>query len=165
MNTRRICAVAFLLAGILYFGVALPAEQRLGVVQAEYHRVRDGRRDAQQKLALLRHQDAARKRATEMLQAAGRPTRDPVGALRQSVLKTLEGMPLGSLRLHTQSGPPPWAAQVQISGTGSFVDVVRLAGALAGSGSGVVLERFHMAPGPGGVSFDLRASSLGGRLP
>jgi hypothetical protein len=161
MNPRIVSASLLVLAAALYVGVALPGTRRLEAAQAEYRRVRDERHEALRELAPLDRREAARRRATPIAQLTG----DPVGALRQAVLKSLGGTPLTSVRLQVHPARAPLGAEVQLSAEGTVAEVMRFAGELGGPRSGVVLERLHLASAPAGVSLELQAFSLGGPLP
>ncbi len=101
---------------------------------------------------------ASRERATATLGSnAGRSLVD----LRRSVVASLEGFALSNVRLSVASGRPPVSARVSLSAEGTFSEVIRLTGAIAGSGTGLVLDNVRVRPAPAGRGAGARGVAPG----
>ncbi|HUG54025.1 MAG TPA: hypothetical protein VMR21_10495 [Vicinamibacteria bacterium] len=159
MNARW-WAVALLGAGgVLYAMAAVPMQRQAGVAADEYRRVRDEARDIRSRLARLERRDAAHARASTVLSGAATPG-ETVRVVRRSVVQSLQGAQVASVRLGVHPARPPFAARVRLTAEGPFDEVVALAGRLSRPETGVVLDRVRLTPRAGGVSLDLQAVTL-----
>jgi hypothetical protein len=111
------------------------------------------------RLARLERRDAAHLRAASAL--AGTTPAGTVRTVRRSVVQTLQNARVSAVRLGVTAARAPFAARVHLSATGSFPEVVSLAGLVARPETGVVLERIRLAPRGDGVALELDGVTLG----
>jgi len=150
--TRRLAAalLAFLALG-LHLGVTLP-----------FRRERDGSR--QEWAEAREERESLRSRRSRLERAAARPAPSgdaaAVRALRQSLLRAAERLPLAAVRIAVEAGGGV-AARGRFSAEGAQPDLLRAAERLADPSSGVLLERVTLLPGQGGeLRLEVRAVSL-----
>ena len=125
----------------------------------DYRRARDEARDMRARLARLERRDAAHLRAASAL--AGTTPAGTVRTVRRSVVQTLQNARVSGVRLGVTAARAPFAARVHLSASGSFPEVVSLAGLVARPETGVVLERIRFGPRGDGVSLELDGVTLG----
>ena len=149
-------------AVILYVGLARPAQREAGAVADEYRRARDERRDARARLQRLERR-VPTLRATDAAAAPAAPG-ERVRVVRRTVVRTVEEARLSPVRLSVRPGRPPAEVAVQLGAEGAFDDVVRFGGLVARPETGIVLQKFRLAPRQGGVTtVELDAVALGGQ--
>ncbi len=142
--TRRVAAALLLLAALgLHLGVAVPARRQRDQARDEYGRGREEREKLRAQAARIERRAAAG-RAPSGDAAAAR-------ALRLSLLRAAEGLPLGAVRIVAEAGRRgPVAARGRLAAEGRQADLLRAAGRLAESSSGVLLERVALLQASGG---------------
>lgn len=162
MRPRHLALLLLAAAALLYAAVALPARSRAATAGEEYRRLRTARREAQSRLAGLQRREAERGRAGALLAAASLGPGEAHTRLRRAIVDSLREVPVSGARLVVQPGVAPVAATVRLSAQGSYPDVLRLAGRLAGPRCGVVLERVRLSPAAsGGLLIELEGMSPG----
>ena len=77
------------------------------------------------------------------------------------MVQTLQGARVSGVRLGVTAVRAPYAARVHLTASGSFSEVVSLAGLVARPETGVVLERIRFGPRGDGVSLELDGVTLG----
>lgn len=163
MSARGLAGLLFLLAGLTYFGLALPSRARATAAQEELSRARAERQRLHVRRTELERRQAAVDRAARMLIAESNPEADPVNRLRLFVVDALKGRALSDVRLGVSAGRPPVAATVRLSATGAFGELMRLCSRLVGPGSGIVLERVRLGGHDSGLALELEGLRLAGR--
>jgi hypothetical protein len=157
--TRRLLGWSLALAAtLIYVGFVVPTWRSVSETGDEYKQARQRRREAVERLSRAERLRASRERATATLASNGGSS---LVDLRRSVIASLEGFALSNVRLSVASGRPPVSARVSLSAEGTFSEVIRLTGAIAGSGTGLVLDNVRVRPAPGGVALELEALRLG----
>jgi hypothetical protein len=154
---RRRVAAAVLLATALgvHLGVALPARRQRDEARDAFARGREERERLRAQAARLERRAAAG-RAPAGDAAAAR-------ALRLSLLRATEGLPLGGVRISAEAVRGPVAARGRLAAEGRQADVLRAAGRLADPSSGVLLGRVGLVETPGGeVRLEVEAFSTRG---
>jgi hypothetical protein len=137
----------------LHFGATLPARRQRDEARDAFARAREQRERLRAEAARLERWAAAG-RAPAGEAAAAR-------ALRLSLLRAIEGLPLGGVRIAAMSGRHSVAARGTLVAEGRQADVLRAAGRLADPSSGVRLERVSLVEAPGGaVRLELDAFSV-----
>jgi hypothetical protein len=159
MIARWIAAALLVSAVVLYAAVAVPTQRQAAAAADEYRRARDEGRDIRTRLARLERRDAAHARAATAMAAA--TPGDTVRAVRRSVVQTLQNAGVSGVRLSVLPGRPPFAARVRLSASGSYPEVIALAGRISRPETGVVLERLHLTPRGAVVALDLDGVTLG----
>jgi hypothetical protein len=139
----------------------LPAQREVAQIDAQAAALRAQRQHMRARLAGLERREAARRRVAESLPAEAAARGDAPAALRRSVLRSLEGVPVSGVRLEVRPSRPPLAATVHLSAEGSTAEVVRLTGRLAQPGTGVVLAQVRLAPSARGAVLDLEGAMPG----
>jgi len=163
VRARLIAGLVLLAALAVYVTVALPFRQRTAAAGDEFRRIREERRQARSRLAHLERGEALRRRTEEVFAGARTAAGGPVGVVRRSVVRSLEGVPVSGVRLGVRPGSrPPRMATVDLRAEGDFDDVLRLSGHLVRPGSGLVLERVIFTPRSASVTLILAAVGLGG---
>jgi hypothetical protein len=166
MNARRLAAALFVIAAIVYGGLALPARRSAVAAGDEYRRARDRRREALTRLNQLERREAARRRAAAAFAGnSASPAPGPGGllvAVRRSVLASVEGSGTSNVHLVVGQGRPPVAATLQLAAEGPFAEAVRLAGHVARPGMGIALQTVRFSPGATGVLLELNGLRLQG---
>ncbi len=163
MSARGLAGLLFLLAGLTYFGLALPTRARATAAQDEFSRVRAERQRLHTRRSDLERRQAAVDRAARMLIAESSPEADAVNRLRLFVVGALKGRALSDVRLGVGAGRPPVAATVRLSAAGAFGEIMRLCAPLVGPGSGIVLERVRLGGHSSGVALELEGLRLASR--
>jgi hypothetical protein len=156
---RWIAAALVAVAVVLYAAVAVPMRRQAQAAADDYRRARDEARDMRARLARLERRDAAHLRAASAL--AGTTPAGTVRTVRRSVVQTLLSARVSGVRLGVTAARAPFAARVRLSASGSFPEVVSLAGLVARPETGVVLERIRFAPRGDGVTLELDGVTLG----
>jgi hypothetical protein len=149
-------AAVLLLAALgLHFGVALPARRQRDEAREGFARGREEREKLRAQTVRLERRAAA--------------ARAPVGdaaaarALRLSLLRAIEGLPLGGVHISAEAVRGPVAARGSLAAVGRQADVLRAAGRLADPSSGVLLERVGLVEtAGGGVRVEVEAFSTRG---
>jgi hypothetical protein len=157
--TRRLAAVLMLPAALgLHFGLAAPARRQRDEAREEFARLREERER-------LRAQSARRQRRAASVRAPSGDA-EAVRALRLSFLRSVEGLPLRAVRISAEVGRQGVGAdRGRLAAEGGQADLLRAAGKLAESSSGVLLENVHLALAPGDdlrleiEAFSFRASA------
>ena len=153
--TRRVAAALLLLAALgLHLGVAVPARRQRDEARYEFARCRVERERLRAQVARLEPREAAG-RAPSGDAAAAR-------ALRLSLLRATEGLPLGAVRIAAEAGPRgAVAARGRLVAEGRQADLLRAAGRLAEASSGVLLERVALLQATGGaLRLEVEASGV-----
>jgi hypothetical protein len=158
MNRRLLGWTLGLAATLVYVGFVVPTRRSVSDTGGEYREARQRRYEAVERLRRMERLRASRERATATLASSGG---DSLVDLRRSVIACLEGFALSNVRLRVASGRSPVSARVSLSAEGAFSEIVRLTGALVGSGTGLVLDKVGIRPAPQGVALELEASRLG----
>lgn len=157
----RIAGLAMLgLAWFLHAGIAAPARAAAAAAADEQRRLRSERREVQQGLGRVQHEQAARAAAARAIGAAAVPEGREAPLLRRALLASLQELPLGAVRLSVRPGRSPVGASASLSAEGALDDVLRLSGELVKPGHGLVLSRARFAPAPDGVALELDLFSL-----
>jgi hypothetical protein len=153
---RRLAAALLVVAALgLHFGATLPARRQRDEARDAFARAREQREQLRAEAARLERRAAAG-RAPAGEAAAAR-------ALRLSLLRAIEGLPLGGVRIAATSGRRSVAARGTLVAEGRQADVLRAAGRLADPSSGVRLERVSLAEASGGaVRLEVDAFSVRG---
>jgi len=159
--------VRLLAAGLLLAAAALwtfwgrPLRQETLSLGDEYRRLRDQRRQMESGAGHDRT-GAARRRALSSL-ASNRGETLPTA--RRSALEVLAKAELGEVKIgvkRAKLGSVTGAAQVRIQGSGSFAQVVKLAGQLTQPPTGFLLEQVSFTPRGERVEVAIEAWGLGG---
>lgn len=154
---RRVAAALLLVAAAgLHVGVARPARRQRDEARDEFARSREERERLRA--------DAAR---LERRAAAGRaPAGDAaaIRALRLSLLRATEGLPLGAIRIAAEAGRgAAVAARGRLVAEGRQADLLRAAARLAEPSSGVLLERVALLGATDGeIQIEVEAFSVRG---
>ncbi|HVQ28657.1 MAG TPA: hypothetical protein VMV21_03710 [Vicinamibacteria bacterium] len=91
---------------------------------------------------------------------------DAVARLRRSLLESLRGQPVSSVRLEVTPARPPLAAEGRMRAEGSFAEVVRLTGHLVRPGAGFVLKGVRLTRTPqGNVALEVEGMSVAAGAP
>ena len=139
----------------LHFGLAAPARRQRDEAREEFARLREERER-------LRVQSARRQRRAA---SARTPSGDAeaVRALRLSFLGAVEGLPLRAVRISAGAGRQGvGATRGRLAAEGGQADLLRAAGKLAQSSSGVLLENVRLAQAPGDdLRLEIEAFSFG----
>jgi hypothetical protein len=137
-------APALLLAAALglHLGVTLPARRLRDEARDEFARGREERERLRARAAGLERRAAAA-RAPAGDAAAAR-------ALRLTLLRATEGLPLVGVRIAVQTGRGAVAARGQLAAEGRQADLLRAAGRLAEPSSGALLEQVALLEARGG---------------
>jgi len=157
---RVIAIVLVGLAGLLYFGVTLPARREADAAFQAYSHAREERRRVQVRLTQLERRASTLRPAAALPRSAG--PADLV-ALRRALLKKLQAVPAQKLRLELRPAAAPLAAGVTITLVGPFREAVRLSGALVTPGDGLIPELLRFTPEGSGVTLDLQGAALAQR--
>lgn len=162
--TARILAGLLLVGALLiYMGAALPMRRAAAATGDDYRRARDARRTSVTRLAEAERREAAHRAALLLVAPpeAG-SEKEVLGALRRSVIASLDEARVSKVHLSISPGRAPVRASLQLSAEGEFQDVVRLSGRIARPGSGLTLDRVRLDPTANGVALQLEGLSLGG---
>jgi len=154
---RRVAAAVLVLAALgLHLGVALPSRRERDQAREGFARAREQRERLRAEAVRLERRAAAG-RAPAGEAAAAR-------ALRLSLLRAIEGLPLGGVRVGAESGRgSAVAARGKLVAEGRQADLLRAAGRLADPSSGVRLERVSLVEARGGdVRLEIDAISVRG---
>lgn len=162
MTARALALLLVVIAASAYVAIALPARRATADLGDDYRRARERRRDATLRLSRIGRQGTVRARAAAPRKASGEDQSAALVALRLSVLESIGTSGASNVRLAVSPGRAPVAASVHLSAQGRFDDLVRLAAAVARPGSGIVLDRVHLAPGADTISLELEALRLEG---
>jgi hypothetical protein len=154
---RRVSAGLLVLAALaLHLGATVPARRQRDAAREACARAREQREQLRaEAVRLERRAVAGRAPAGEA--AAAR-------ALRLSLLRAVEGLPLGGVRIAAESGRrSAVAARGTLVAEGRQADVLRAAGRLAEASSGVRLERVRFVQARGAaVRLEVDAFSVRG---
>jgi hypothetical protein len=139
--TSRLVASALALAALgVHFGLVARQEGRAAMATDDYRRLRDERQQVAGRLARQARLENAQRRAGRLPNRDGALT--PARAARLQIVKTLAGSGVSNVRIGVApAGRPPLAVSVHLSGEGSFDDVLKLTGGVAGPGSGLLLQQ------------------------
>jgi hypothetical protein len=144
VRCRLVAALLVVAALGLHLGVAVPARRERDEAWQEFARARQERERLRVQAARLE------RRAT-----AGRaPAGDAAAAraLRLSLLRAVEGLPLRGVRIGAEAGPRgAVAARGRLAAEGRQADLLRATGRLAEASSGVLLERVAFRQTQGGA--------------
>jgi hypothetical protein len=153
---RGAAALRVVAAPGLHVGVTRPARRQRDEAREEFARAREQRERLRAETARLERRAAAG-RAPAGEAAAAR-------ALRLSLLRAIEGLPLGGVRVGAESGKgSAVAARGSLVAEGRQADLLRAAGRLADPSSGVRLERVSLVGAQGGaVRLEVEAYSVRG---
>jgi len=156
----RLAAVALcLLAALVYVGIGRPARLALPGARQELARVGNERERLRARFVEIERHESARARMATVFATASGDRADVANELRQSLVAVLDGSSATDVRLSVAKAEPPVAAQARISASGSFAELVRLAGRLARPG-GLVLEEIRLGATLSGVSLKLDGIAL-----
>jgi hypothetical protein len=151
-------AAALLVAAALglHFGATRPARRQRDEARAAFASARERREKLRAETARL-ERGAAAGRAPAGEAAAAR-------ALRLSLLRAIDGLPVGGVRVGTKAGKgSAVAARGTLVAEGRQADLLRAAGRLADPSSGVRLERVTLVDGRAGeVRLEVEAYSVRG---
>jgi hypothetical protein len=153
--TRRLLALLLVLAGLsLHAAVTLPLQRERDAARRDFATARGERERLRARLARL-----------DSRASAGRAPRGDAAAaraLRQSLLKATERLPLEGVQIAVEAGGRgEVAARGRLAAEGSQADLLRAAGRLAERASGLVLERVEIRAGRDrGLRLELEAFSL-----
>jgi hypothetical protein len=159
VNPRLATVALFLLSALVYAGIGRPARLALPAARQELARVGDERERLQARLLEIERHESARARMATVFAAASGDRADVANELRQSLVAVLDRSSAKDVGLSVARAEPPVAAQARISASGSFAELVRLAGRLARPG-GLVLEEIRLIATPSGVSLRLDGIAL-----
>jgi hypothetical protein len=139
----------------LHFGLAAPARRQRDEARGEFARLREERER-------LRVQSARRQRRAASVRAPSGDA-EAVRALRLSFLGSVEGLPLRAVRISAGAGRQgDGAARGRLAAEGGQADLLRAAGKLAQSSSGVLLENVRLAQASGDdLRLEIEAFSFG----
>lgn len=159
--TLRLVAGGLALAALgVHFGVVARQQGRATVAAEEYRRLRDERQQVAGRLAQKARLEDAQRRAGRLPSRDGALT--PARAARLQVVKALAGSGVSNVRLGVAPAVrPPLAVSVRLSGEGSFDDVLRLAGGVAGPGSGLLLQQVAIETRDSRVGLSMDAVGVG----
>ena len=142
--TRRLGAALLAVAAVgLHVGVAVPFRRSRDESRREWAEAREEREILRSRLSRLERRAAARPAPSGDAAAAR--------AMRQSLLRAAEGLPLAAVRIGVEAGRRgAVAARGRLSAEGAKPDLLRAAERLADPSSGVLLERVTLLPTRGG---------------
>ena len=154
---RRVAAALVVVGALgLHLGVTRPARRERDQAREEFARAREQRERLRvQAVRLERRAAAGRAPAGEA--AAAR-------ALRLSLLRAIDGLPVGGVRVAAEPGHgAAVAARGTLVAEGCQADLLRAASRLADPSSGVRVERVSLATARGGdVRLEVEAYSVRG---
>jgi hypothetical protein len=155
MTRRAVAAALFVLAGVVFVGLVLPARRDRSAAREQYAQARAERQRLRVRLANLDRRTSEDQGATAANGAAA------VRALRQATLRATEGLPVSGVSLSTSVAPRgAIAARGQVSAEGGFVDALRLTRRLAAPSSGLLLQRVTLGAATAGVRVEANAFIL-----
>jgi hypothetical protein len=155
LSLRRVALALAAGAGVLYLGVAVPAASRLEAARAELVDLQH-RRDAG--AASLSEQQ----RREEALKRAGRPAATAtLMHVRSDIVSTVDRAALSDVRVDVRPGRAPALAVVRVTAKGPFSDLLGLAQRLIQPGSGLVLDRVHLARTADNLALEVEGRALG----
>ncbi len=154
--TRRLVGLGLIVvAAALYVGVTLPARRARDEARAAFASQREERERLR---VAAKHLE---RRASELRSGATEDAAAAARALRLRLLAATRGLGLGDVQI--ESHPErrgSTAARGRLVGTGGQADVLRAAGRLAASDSGVLLEQLQLALRSEGIRMEAEASSF-----
>lgn len=162
MKVRLLAAGLLLAAAALWTFWGRPLRQETLSLGDEYRLLRDQRRQMESGAAGHDRAGAARRRALSSL-ASDRGGTLPTA--RRAALEALAKAELGEVKIavkRAKLGSVAGAAQVRIQGSGSFAQVVKLAGQLTQPPTGFLLEQVSFTPRGERVEVAIEAWGLGG---
>lgn len=162
MKARLLAAGLLLAAAAVWAFGGRPLRQETLRLGDEYRRLRDERRQLESRTGGLLRAGTARRRALSAL--ASGPGGDLQNA-RRAAIQCLANAELGEVRIGVKPaklGSAAGAAQVRIQGSGSFIEVVKLAGQLTQPPTGFLLEQVSFTPRGERVEVAIEAWGLGG---
>lgn len=157
MNPRVGAAVLLALAGLTYFGLAVPLRTRAAAARAEFGQARQQRRQTRARLVSLERGRAARERAAALLASARTTAGDASGVVRRAVVNALTVARVSDVRLSVRPGRAPIGAAVTLSAQGRFAEVMRLLANLARPETGLVFESVQLLARPAGLVLQMQA--------
>jgi hypothetical protein len=139
-----VAAALLLLAALgLHLGLAVPARRQRDEARDEFARSREERERVRAQSARLERRAAAGRAPAGDAEAAR--------ALRLSLLRAAEGLPLTAVRIVAEAGHRGGvAARGRLAAEGRQADLLRAAGRLAEPSSGVLLEHVALVQVPRG---------------
>jgi hypothetical protein len=160
----RLLALLFLAgAALVHAGVGLPAAARARAAADEYARLRDDRREAQERLAAIALRRQARARALAAIAVPAPAPEEAAARLRSTLAAALRGQGVSDVRFSVRSGRPPISALARVTAKGRYPEVIALAERLLAPETALVVEQASFRTGVDGVDFELALASLGGR--
>jgi hypothetical protein len=155
MSRRASGLVLLLLAVLVHVGYTRQAWAGRDLAREEFGRARTEKERLRSELARLERRSLPADTVAPAGDAAA------VRALRQSLLRSTRGLPLGDVALAVQAERRgALAARGRLGAAGTQADLLRAAQRLAEPGSGVRLERIELAGGVGGHRLEAEAVSL-----
>ena len=143
MKARLAAALLVLAAVGVHLGLTSAYRAEAAAAADDFRRVRDERRTIGTRLAQKLRLEDAQRRAGHLPAAEAGLT--PTRAARLQVVRTLEGSGMRGVRLGvTPEARSPRSVRVHLTGEGSFEDVLRFAGQMAGPGTGLLLEQVEL---------------------
>jgi hypothetical protein len=146
------------LAGVVYWGLALPLEHQTASSLLEVQRLDRERRQVSSRLVSLERREALSRRVSAAFSPEVVGSTGTVRALRLSVIGSLKQADVSGVRLAVRAGEGR-STKVVVSAEGSFAEIVRLSGHVARPGAGLILERVGFISRPPDVTLSLEALS------
>lgn len=142
MSLRLLALIAAGAGAVLYQFQARPTEWELEREQVLYAQGRRQREELRERLGTL-----------ERAKASPASPREDAVPLRQALMSCIEGSVIERIRIDLK--PSRGLTSVQMSGSASFPESIRLLSQVLGPRVGLVPHRLHLAPARSGVSFNI----------
>jgi hypothetical protein len=150
---------------VAHFAWARPAWREQAELVTQASALRAEKDELRGRLAALERAEVLSARAARMEAPAG-TNDDAVARLRRSLLESLRGEHVSSVRLEVTPARPPLAAEGRLRAEGSFAEVVRFSGHLVRPGAGFVLKGVRLARTPhGSVALEVEGMSVAAGAP
>jgi hypothetical protein len=160
LTGRQVALVLAAIAALVYFGLARPLRAQAAAYADAFGAARVERHDAVARVTELQRRSEARARAVAALKGAAGDPAGTTRAVRGSVARAVERSRATRPQLTIRPGSN--GVEVKVSARGPAADVLDLAGQLARTEHGVVLQRVSFARSAGTVSLTVEGLGIAG---
>lgn len=160
MTSRSIAFAPLVFASVLYFGAARPWGRAARNAAVEYARLERNSRQARAGIAEWERRSVKLKETARFFSHKKAVNR-PLTHVRRTILAALDGAPVSGVRLQIRAGAKGDQVRAHIGAQGRFIDLVRLAGQVARSETGLVLDRVVLSPASTGATLELDVVWIG----